>query len=98
MGMGMGMGAPMPGPGPDMGYGGGGFGGFTGANSDGLEFAAGTGNVIECNLIGITHTNSALTNNVGVHFSASGGNRVGGTNAEQKNVISVNTTSGSRPR
>lgn len=72
------------------------IGGFSGSNSDGLEFAGGSGNVIECNLIGITDTNSALANNVGIHFSASGGNRVGGTNASQKNVISGNTTSGIR--
>jgi uncharacterized repeat protein (TIGR01451 family) len=71
-------------------------GGFSGSNSDGLEFAGGSGNVIECNLIGITDTNSALANNVGIHFSASGGNRVGGTNAAQKNVISGNTTTGLR--
>ncbi len=70
--------------------------GFAGANSDGLEFTNGVGNVIECNLIGITDTNTALANNVGVHFNTSGGNRVGGTNAAQRNVISGNSTSGLR--
>jgi uncharacterized repeat protein (TIGR01451 family) len=67
--------------------------GFVG---DGLEFTNGVGNVIECNLIGITHTNTVLANGNGIHFNTSGGNRVGGTNASQRNVISGNTSSGIR--
>ncbi len=69
------------------------IGGFVG---DGLEFTNGVGNVVECSLIGITHTNTALANGNGIHFNTSGGNRVGGTNAAQRNVLSGNTGAGLR--
>jgi hypothetical protein len=56
--------------------------------------AAGGGNVIEGNYIGLNAAGTApLANNQGVAIFSSG-NRVGGTTAAARNIISGNTTSG----
>jgi hypothetical protein len=62
---------------------------------DGVIIGGGSGNVVAGNHIGTDFAgSSAMPNGVGVLFSASSGNTVGGTTAASRNIISGNTGAG----
>jgi hypothetical protein len=68
---------------------------ISGNTGKGVLLDGGSGNVVAGNRIGIDPTGfSAVPNAVGVYFSASMGNTVGGTTAGARNIISGNTGAG----
>ncbi len=61
------------------------------------ESTSGDGNIIEGNYVGVDATgSSALPNDFGINIEGSHNNRIGGTLASQRNVISGNSNTGLR--
>ena len=65
----------------------------TGFSGSGIAIQTGGLNVIEGNYIGVTPAGVASGNVPGVSINSSAGNRIGGTVAAQRNLISGNTAS-----
>jgi hypothetical protein len=61
------------------------------------ESTSGDGNIIEGNYVGVDATGSiALPNTFGINMEGSSNNRIGGTLASQRNVVSGNSNTGLR--